>query len=106
MLLWLMAAVFLVIIDVTLTICTTLNIVQLCHPSDPSLISPSVSGCQPLVPWGVYAMVSTMCLYHLDPLCMLSQLILLVHVVSASTDWQPPSLCLTPRTRHRHRASL
>ena len=105
MLLWLMAAVFLVIIDVTLTICTTLNIVQLCHPSDPSLISPSVSGCQPLVPRGVYAMVSTMSLCHLA-LSMLSQLILLVHVVSASTDWQPPSLCLTPRTRHRHRASL
>lgn len=62
---------FLIIIDVTLTLCT-LHIVQLCQPSDPSLISPSVSGCQPLVPRGVYAMVSTMSLCHLAPVYVIT----------------------------------
>ena len=79
----LMSVVFL-IIDVTKD---TDNVVRPPQLS-PSLASPSVSCCQALAPLGVYAMVSTMSLitwitWTASPV-LLSQLMLLVHVVSSA----------------------
>ena len=81
-----MSVVFL-IIDVTKD---TDNVVRPPQLS-PSLASPSVSCCQALAPLGVYAMVSTMSLitwitwitWTASPV-LLSQLMLLVHVVSSA----------------------